>query len=104
MRSLIAAGVGALAALLAVTAFGIVVHRPLSRIPENALKLLVGVLLSAFGTFWVGEGLGVAWPGQDWSILGLIAGFLLTALLAAPMCRRRARRSAPLPPDSGAAS
>jgi uncharacterized membrane protein len=39
------------------------------------------VLLAAFGTFWVGEGIGLAWPGGDWSILALIAGFLLIALL-----------------------
>jgi Ca2+/H+ antiporter, TMEM165/GDT1 family len=43
-------------------------YRPLSRIPENTLKFFVGVLLSAFGTFWVGEGLGFSWPGQDWSM------------------------------------
>ena len=97
MGLLIPAGVGALAALLLVVALGIVVHRPLSRVPENALKFAVGVLLSAFGTFWVGEGLGVAWPGQDWSILGLIASFLVTALVAAPLCHRLAHRSAPAP-------
>jgi uncharacterized membrane protein len=100
---LIPAGVGALAALLVVVALGLMVHRPLSRIPENALKFVVGVLLSAFGTFWVGEGLGVAWPGQDWSILGLIASFLVTALLAVQMGRRRALNCAPAPADSGAA-
>ncbi|MEO8714563.1 MAG: hypothetical protein ABI369_06090 [Acetobacteraceae bacterium] len=50
----------------------------------------VGVLLSAFGCFWAGEGIGLDWPGADWSILGLIAGFLATALLAVPLCRARA--------------
>jgi uncharacterized membrane protein len=85
---LIPASLGALAALLVVVALGLVVHRPLSRIPENMLKFFVGVLLSAFGTFWVGEGLGFAWPGQDWSILGLIAGFLAVAVITVPMSRR----------------
>jgi Ca2+/H+ antiporter, TMEM165/GDT1 family len=86
---LLPASLGALAALIVVVALGLAVHRPLSRIPENMLKFFVGVLLSAFGTFWVGEGLGFAWPGQDWSILGLIAGFLIIAAVAVPACRSR---------------
>lgn len=89
---LMPAALGALAALLSVTALGAAVHRPLSRIPENALKFLVGVLLSAFGTFWVGEGLGLAWPGEDWSILGLIASFLITAILGVFLGRGRFAR------------
>lgn len=92
---LIPASLGALAALLVVIALGLVVHRPLSRIPENTLKFVVGVLLSAFGSFWVGEGLGLAWPGQDWAILGLIVGFLAVALIAVPMCRGRAANALP---------
>jgi uncharacterized membrane protein len=87
---LVPACVGALAALLVVLALGIVIHKPLARIPENTLKFAVGVLLSAFGTFWFGEGIGVAWPGNDWSILALIAGFLFIALLIVPACRSRA--------------
>jgi Ca2+/H+ antiporter, TMEM165/GDT1 family len=88
---LLPASIGALAALIVVVALGVAVHRPLSRIPENMLKFFVGVLLSAFGTFWVGEGLDYAWPGKDWSILGLIAGFLIAAAIAVPACRTRAR-------------
>jgi Ca2+/H+ antiporter, TMEM165/GDT1 family len=87
---LVPAGLGAGAALLVVVALGIVLHRPLARIPENTLKFLVGVLLSAFGAFWVGEGAGVTWPGQDWSILGLIAAFLVVALSMIALCRGRA--------------
>jgi uncharacterized membrane protein len=87
---LLPASLGALAALVVVVALGLVVHRPLSQVPENTLKFVVGVLLSAFGTFWAGEGLHVAWPGQDWSILALIAGFLALSLIAVPMCRARA--------------
>jgi Ca2+/H+ antiporter, TMEM165/GDT1 family len=45
------------------------------------------VLLSAFGTFWAGEGMGIAWPAGDWSILGLIAGFLAIAFVAVALCR-----------------
>ena len=88
---LLPAGLGAGAALLLVVALGLVVHRPVARIPENQLKFAVGVLLAAFGTFWVGEGIGLAWPGRDWSILGLIAGFLAAALLLA---RRTGRPAA----------
>lgn len=84
---LLPASLGALAALLLVALLGLLVHRPLSRVPENTLKFIVGVLLSAFGTFWVGEGLGVSWPGADWSLLGLIAGFLAIAGLYVPLSR-----------------
>lgn len=86
---LVPASMGALAALLVVVLLGFVVHKPLASIPENTLKFMVGVLLSAFGTFWVGEGMGLRWPGQDWSILGLVAGFLIVALIATPLCRMR---------------
>ncbi len=82
------ASLGALAALLVVLALGFAVHRPLASIPENSLKFVVGILLSAFGTFWVGEGLGISWPGADWAILGLAIGFLFTASLTIWLGRR----------------
>ncbi len=91
---LLPASLGALAALLVVMTLGVVLHRPLARVPENTLKLVVGVLLSAFGCFWLGEGIGVAWPGADRSILALIVGFLAAALLTVPLCRSRAGHSA----------
>lgn len=91
---LIPASVGALAALLVVVALGIVVHRPLASIPENALKFVVGILLSAFGTFWLGEGMGLGWPGEDWALLWLTLGFLLSAVLAVFLSRASVR-SAP---------
>ncbi len=87
---LLPAGLGALAALLVVIALGIALHRPLASVPENTLKFFVGVLLSAFGTFWFGEGIGLRWPGADWAIAGLIAAFLAVALLTVPLCRRQA--------------
>ncbi len=55
-------------------------HKPLTRVPENTLKYAVGVMLSAFGTFWTLEGLGGDWPGADFSILALGVGFLLAGL------------------------
>ncbi|HET7266511.1 MAG TPA: hypothetical protein VFJ15_00215 [Oleiagrimonas sp.] len=83
------ASIGALAALAVVGLLGFAIHRPLSRIPENTLKFVVGVLLSAFGTFWTGEGLGVLWPGGDWAIGGLVAGYLIVACVAVALCRQR---------------
>ena len=77
---LVPASVGAALALLVVVVVGAALRRPLSRVPENTLKFAVGCLLSGFGTFWTGEAIGVAWPGADWSILALVAGFLVVAL------------------------
>ena len=74
------ASAGALAACIVVAAIGAAVHRPLARIPENTLKFAVGIMLSAFGLFWTGESLGVAWPGGDAAILGFIILFLAVAL------------------------
>ena len=91
------ASIGALAALVVVTALGFAVHRPLARVPENTLKFIVGGLLSAFGTFWVGEGLGLEWPGADWAIAVLVAGYLLVALAAVRLCRGTAMARAEEP-------
>ncbi len=85
---IIAASVGALAACLLVAAAGFALHRPLARVPENTLKFAVGVMLSAFGVFWTGEGLGVAWPGSDLAILAFAAVFLATGLAAVAVNRR----------------
>jgi uncharacterized membrane protein len=88
---LVPAGLGAMAALLVVIALGVALHRPVASIPENTLKFVVGVLLCAFGTFWIGEGMALRWPGDDLSILALCAGFLATALAGVALCRARVR-------------
>jgi Ca2+/H+ antiporter, TMEM165/GDT1 family len=88
------ASLGALAACALVVAIGVVVHRPLARVPENSLKFGVGVMLSAFGVFWTGEGLGIAWPGQDLALAVFIGIFLLVSLLAIPAARRVASERA----------
>ncbi|NOX74489.1 MAG: TMEM165/GDT1 family protein [Alphaproteobacteria bacterium] len=77
------AAMGALAACIVVLIIGAMVHKPLSKVPENTLKFGVGVMLSAFGVFWVGEGLGVLWPGADLALFYLAGVFLITGLLAA---------------------
>lgn len=87
---LLPASLGALAACVAVLAVGAVVHRPLSRVPENTLKFGVGVMLSAFGAFWTGEGLGVEWPGHDLALIVFAALFLVAGLLAAAIARQPA--------------
>jgi uncharacterized membrane protein len=84
---LVPASLGAIAALLLVIALGLVLHKPVATIPENTLKFTVGLLLSAFGTFWVGEGAGFDWPGSDWSLLGLFAGYLAAAMFAVRLCQ-----------------
>lgn len=85
---LLPASLGALGALLLVVALGLAIHRPLARVPENGMKFAVGVLLSAFGCFWFGEGIGIDWPGEDLSILALVGAFLLLALVSVRLCRR----------------
>jgi uncharacterized membrane protein len=80
----------ALLALLLVAALGLWVRAPLSRVPENVIKLCVGAMIVAFGTFWTLEALGGAdaWPLGDWAlpILGLfyLAGSLAIARLLRP--------------------
>jgi uncharacterized membrane protein len=81
-RGLIAyASLGAAAACLAVLAIGVIVHKPLSRVPENTLKFVVGLLLTSFGVFWTGEGLGAHWPGADLSLLGILAAMAIASLM-----------------------
>lgn len=67
---------------------GALLHRPITRVPENTLKRLVGAALAGLGTFWVGEGAALGWPGGDFAILGLGAAYYLVSVLAAAMLRR----------------
>jgi Ca2+/H+ antiporter, TMEM165/GDT1 family len=81
LNSLPAAAAGAVASLLVVVAAGFVLRHPLTRVPENLVKYAVGVMLTAFGTFFAGEGLGVVWWNGDWAILALITGYALASFL-----------------------
>ncbi len=92
------ASLGALAALILVTLIGLVVHRPLARVPENALKFVVGLMLTSFGIFWTGEGIGAEWPGAD---LALLAIFAVIALASFAIVRWM--RGTDLTPDRRAA-
>lgn len=82
------AAFGALAACVAVLALGLMIHKPLARVPENTLKFAVGIMLSSFGVFWTGEGLGIAWPGADLSLLGFVVIFFSVGLTAAALLRQ----------------
>jgi uncharacterized membrane protein len=84
------AAVGAAAALVVVLIAGIFVHAPLTRVPENTLKFGVGVMLTSFGIFWSAEGAGIAWPGADASLLGLIAFVVVLAFVLVGFLRRTA--------------
>lgn len=75
-RGIVTAAIAAAAACLLVVALGAVVRAPLQRIPENTLKYIVGVMLTSFGTFWGGEGLGIAWWHEDLFLVILVAFYL----------------------------
>lgn len=85
------ASAGAAAALLLVVAIGFIVHRPLTRVPENTLKFAVGVILSAFGIFWFAEGLGYEWPGGAMAVAVLAAVILIAAQAAVRVIRHQVR-------------
>ncbi len=71
---------GAAVAGVLVLSVGAALHRPLARVPENGLKYAVGLMLVTFGTFWAGEGIGIAWPGSDAVLLVLLAAYLAFSL------------------------
>jgi Ca2+/H+ antiporter, TMEM165/GDT1 family len=84
----IGAAVGAAAALAAVIGLGIALRAPLTRVPENLMKASVGVMLTSFGSFFVGEGIGVHWWHEDVSILLLVALFATLFVVASWGLRR----------------
>ena len=67
------AAIGAAAALVVVLIAAVIVHEPLTRVPENTVKFGVGVMLTSFGIFWTSEGAGIDWPAGDASLLVVIA-------------------------------
>jgi|SRR6185437_5424998 len=93
----IAAGAAGAAAVL-VAAIGAVVAKQLSQVPENTIKLTVGTMLTSFGLFWVGEGAGVHWPGDDLAILVLVGLFALVTFIAITFLRGRPPAVSPSPP------
>ena len=85
--------IAALSAVVVVVVLGVAVRAPLARVPENAMKFAVGVMLTAFGAFWGVEGAGSTWPGSDAALLVLVPAIAAFGLLLVAILRRR--RSAP---------
>lgn len=67
------AALAAGAAIVVIGTAGAVIARPLAKVPENLIKLGVGILLTVFGIFWMGEGVGIEWPLSDAFLFILIA-------------------------------
>jgi uncharacterized membrane protein len=86
--------VGAVAAVIVLAALGAATYRLVGRIPRRALQLFVGAMLSAFGTFWSVQGLGVGWPGDELSLLWLIAVYALAGVALVHLVRDRQRAPA----------
>jgi uncharacterized membrane protein len=87
-RDLPAAAAAAAAAVLVVAAAGAALRAPLARVPENALKFVVGVMLTSFGLFWGGEGAHAHWPGGESALLAIIPSVGLFALATVALLRR----------------
>jgi len=85
------AAVGAAAALVLVAGVGIAVRAPLARVPENAMKFAVGIMLTTFGIFWGSEGAGAHWPGSDASLPGVLAFVCASSALLVGLLRRQRR-------------
>ncbi len=83
-----AAVVGAAIAVVVVAVTGVVVRAPLAKVPENAMKFAVGIMLTSFGTFWGAEGAGVRWPGNDAALLVLVPVVAAVTLSYAAWLRR----------------
>ncbi len=79
------------AAVVVVGVVGAVVARQLAGVPENAMKMVVGVMLVSFGTFWSGEGVGVHWPGSDLALPVLVGVYALVAWATVTMVGRDRR-------------
>jgi len=105
----LAAAAAAVATVITV-AVAMVVKGPLSRVPENSIKFVVGILLAAFGTFWAAEGAGADWPGSDASLLAIIPAIAaISFAMVAAMRRKRERQltvvpAAPSPTPEGVPS
>ena len=80
---------GGLLAMVVVAGIGLVVRKPLARVPENTLKYAVGIILTSLGTFWAAEGMGATWPLDFVSAFGIAAIYLGASRLAIMLINRR---------------
>jgi uncharacterized membrane protein len=100
-RNVPVAAIAATAAVLVVVGLGLAVRGPLSRVPENTLKFVVGIMLTAFGIFWSAEGAGAAWPGSDAALLVIAPAVAVASLLLVLVLRLPSRSSKTSAPGSG---
>jgi uncharacterized membrane protein len=92
--SLKIAVLAAVTAVIVVATAGVMIRAPLARVPENAMKFAVGVMLTAFGIFGGAEGAGARWPGEDMALLVLIPAIALYAVALVALFLRRGPVSA----------
>lgn len=85
------AAVGALAAGAIVAGAAVLLRHPFSRVPENTMAFIVGIMLLSFGTFWSGEGIGVRWWQGEGTLLWIVGFYLACALLLIAAWRRPVR-------------
>ena len=86
--------IGAAAAVVVIGASGFALKGFVTRIPRSLLQLIVGTLLTSFGTFWSLEGLGVTWPQSDLDIVLLLVVYGLAAATYIVLERRRIHQTA----------
>jgi uncharacterized membrane protein len=79
---------GAVLSAIVVLVVGVIFRAPLTRVPENTMKYVVGIMLTAFGTFFAGEGLGVDWWRADVSILWLVAVYAIGSVALVQILKR----------------
>ena len=84
---------GAVLAVVLVAVAGFAVHKPLSKVPENTMKFIVGVLLTSFGIYWGSEGAGAIWPHSDLSLLGIIPTVILVCIALITVLKARKARA-----------
>ena len=91
-NGILSAAIGATVAGILVIAAGAIIQAPLSKVPENTLKFIVGIMLTSFGTFWAAEGFGYTWPLSDAFIPILAAIYLLASYILVSWLKQYNRR------------
>jgi uncharacterized membrane protein len=92
------AALAALSAVILVAGVGVALRAPLARVPENAMKFAVGVMLSSFGIFWASEGAGARWPGSDAALLAVVPAVAVFSLALVGLLRRSIRQASATQP------
>lgn len=82
------AAAGAGVALALVGLLGLALHGPITRVPQNTLKRLIGATLAGLGTFWIADGAGLGWPGDEAALLGLTLAYYAVSMLGAALIDR----------------